>query len=382
MDEHGLRQLIDDVRAGRLQRRRFVQMMVGLGLGAPLAAEMLASSGVARAQTPAPAFTPTRRGGGGPLKTLWWQAPTLLNPHFATGTKDQDASRIFYEPLAGFDPDGNITPILASEVPSVPAGTLARDLTWVVWRLKKNVSWHDGKPFTADDVAFTYEYASDPATAAVTSGSYREVSKVEKVDSHTVRVVVRQAPAVLGRRLLRQPRHDPAPAPVRALQGRQVPRGPDQPQAGGDRAVPLRRLQARRHRARRAVPGVPRGEPALLRRHRDEGRRRRRLGGAGRAPDRRVRLRLEHAGGGRHPPPPGAGRQGPRQPLAHRQSRAHPVQLQRPLDGGRGRAVERSRPRTRSSPTPRCARPSTSSWTAPRCRSRSTAGRGRSRPTS
>ena len=31
---------------------------------------------------------------------LWWQAPTLLNPHFATGTKDQDGSRIFYEPLA------------------------------------------------------------------------------------------------------------------------------------------------------------------------------------------------------------------------------------------------------------------------------------------
>jgi peptide/nickel transport system substrate-binding protein len=31
---------------------------------------------------------------------LWWQAPTLLNPHFANGTKDQDGSRVFYEPLA------------------------------------------------------------------------------------------------------------------------------------------------------------------------------------------------------------------------------------------------------------------------------------------
>ena len=32
---------------------------------------------------------PTKRGGGGPLKVLWWQGATLLNPHFAIGTKDQ-----------------------------------------------------------------------------------------------------------------------------------------------------------------------------------------------------------------------------------------------------------------------------------------------------
>jgi peptide/nickel transport system substrate-binding protein len=187
MDERDIRGLIDDVRIGRLSRRRFVQAMVGLGLTAPLAAQMVRASGVA-AQPKAPAFNPTKRGGGGHLKTLWWQAPTLLNPHFANGTKDQDASRIFYEPLAGFDPDGNITPILAAEVPSVSAGTLAKDLTSVTWRLKKDVAWHDGKPFTADDVVFNYEFVSDPATAAVTSGAYREISKIEKLDSHTVKL--------------------------------------------------------------------------------------------------------------------------------------------------------------------------------------------------
>jgi peptide/nickel transport system substrate-binding protein len=187
MDEHDIRGLIDDVRIGRLSRRRFVHAMVGLGLTAPLAAQMLRASGVA-AQPKAPAFNPTKRGGGGHLRTLWWQAPTLLNPHFANGTKDQDASRIFYEPLAGFDPDGNITPILAAEVPSVSAGTLAKDLTSVTWRLKKDVAWHDGKPFTADDVVFNYEFVSDPATAAVTSGAYREIGKIEKLDSHTVKL--------------------------------------------------------------------------------------------------------------------------------------------------------------------------------------------------
>ena len=190
MDEHALHGLISDVKAGRLSRRTFVQTMIGLGLTAPLAAQMLASAGVAHAQPKAPAAPAgARRGGGGPLTTLWWQAPTLLNPHFATGTKDQDASRIFYEPLAGFDPDGNIVPILASEVPSVSAGTLARDLTWVTWKLKRGVTWHDGKPFTADDVVFNWEFVADPATSAVTSGSYREISKIETPDPYTVKLV-------------------------------------------------------------------------------------------------------------------------------------------------------------------------------------------------
>jgi peptide/nickel transport system substrate-binding protein len=190
MDEHALRELISDVKAGRLSRRTFVQTMIGLGLTAPLAAQMLASAGVAHAQPKAPAGAAAiRRGGGGPLKTLWWQAPTLLNPHFATGTKDQDASRIFYEPLAGFDPDGNIVPSLASEVPSVSAGTLARDLTWVTWKLKRGVTWHDGKPFTADDVVFNWEFVADPATSAVTSGSYREISRIETPDPYTVKLV-------------------------------------------------------------------------------------------------------------------------------------------------------------------------------------------------
>src|SRR5262245_18014155 len=127
MDERALRELISEVRAGRLGRRRFVQIMVGLGITAPLAAEMLASAGVARAQTKPPPFMPTRRGGGGQLKILWWQAPTLLNPHFAPGTKDQDASKIFHEPLAAYDPDGNLVPILAAEVPSLQNGGLDKN---------------------------------------------------------------------------------------------------------------------------------------------------------------------------------------------------------------------------------------------------------------
>ena len=90
--------------------------MVALGLTAPMATQMLAYSGVAVAAEK-PVYKPTKRGGGGALKVLWWQGPTLLNPHFAVGTKDQDGSRMFYEPLAGWDADGNLVPVLAAEIP-------------------------------------------------------------------------------------------------------------------------------------------------------------------------------------------------------------------------------------------------------------------------
>src|SRR5438552_8029499 len=184
MDE--LRALIDQVNAGHLNRRRFVQTMVGLGLTAPLTAQMLSSAGVAHAQTKVQ-YAPTKRGGGGALKVLWWQSPTLLNPHFATGTKDQDGSRIFYEPLASWDPDGNLASVLAAEVPTLQNGAVAKDGKSVTWHLKKGVAWHDGKPFTADDCVFTWEYVADPATASTNIQTYKDI-KVDKLDSHTIKV--------------------------------------------------------------------------------------------------------------------------------------------------------------------------------------------------
>ena len=187
MQEHELRDMIGQVKAGILSRRAFVQAMVALGLTAPLAGQMLASAGVAQAQ-PKTMYKPTKRGGGGALKTLWWQGATLLNPHFAVGTKDQDGSRIFYEPLASWDPDGNLSPTLAAEIPTTQNGGVSKDGKSVTWHLKKGVTWHDGKPFTADDCVFTWEFAADPATASVSIGTYKDI-KVEKVDSHTIRVV-------------------------------------------------------------------------------------------------------------------------------------------------------------------------------------------------
>ena len=91
MDATTLHRMIDRVRDGRLSRRGFIRRMAALGLTAPMANQLLAIGGVAMAQ-PASDYKPTKAGGGGMLKVLWWQAATLLNPHFAVGTKDQDGS--------------------------------------------------------------------------------------------------------------------------------------------------------------------------------------------------------------------------------------------------------------------------------------------------
>ena len=76
MDERDLRGLLDQVKAGAMSRRGFVRRMAAVGLAAPFANQLLALSGVAMAQT-RPVYKPTKRGGGGLLKVLWWQGRNI-----------------------------------------------------------------------------------------------------------------------------------------------------------------------------------------------------------------------------------------------------------------------------------------------------------------
>jgi peptide/nickel transport system substrate-binding protein len=195
IEDTDLRQWVRRVAEGKASRRHFLRTMLGLGLSGPFVAHLLATYAPAATpsgRTAAAAVTPTKRGGGGRLRLLWWQAPTILNAHLAAGQKDSDASRLVCEPLAAFNPDGEFVPILAEEIPSFENGDLARDGTSVTWHLKGDVIWHDGKPFTADDVIFTWEYAADPATAAVTTTSYQNILRIDRLTDHTVKVVFKE----------------------------------------------------------------------------------------------------------------------------------------------------------------------------------------------
>ena len=164
MNEQQLQELIAAVKINRVSRRTFVHRMAGFGITAPFAMRLLAHAGLAQPPTTAE-YKPTQADGGGALKTLFWQAPTLLNPHFSVGTKDAEACRIFYEPLAAWDPDGNLVPVLAAEIPEIENGGVAPDGLSVTWKLKKGVLLHDGQPFTADDVVFNWDVPGDARDA-------------------------------------------------------------------------------------------------------------------------------------------------------------------------------------------------------------------------
>ena len=231
MDDPRIQQLYDQAITGRSTRRQILKRAAALGLAAPVIAALLAacgssnnstpttsaaSTGTSAATTPASggsggatpestsgstatSSTPTQaasgggtRGQGGQLKLLWWEAPTILNSHLSQGTKDYDATRPILEPLADFDPDGKVAPILAAEVPSLDNGGVAQDGMSVTWKLKQGVKWSDGEDFTADDVKFTYDYVSNKQTAATTSANYVVIDSVDVVDPNTVKITFKK----------------------------------------------------------------------------------------------------------------------------------------------------------------------------------------------
>ena len=148
----------------------------------------------APAATTAPAAA-AKTGGGGTLRVLMWQGPTILNPHQAQGTKDYIASRLCLEPLIAIDNEGKIDPVLAAEVPSKENGGPSADGRVVTYKLKQGIKWADGQPFTAEDVAFTFEFISNKESSAPTLGTHLDLDKVEAVDPGTVRLTFKEPTA-------------------------------------------------------------------------------------------------------------------------------------------------------------------------------------------
>jgi peptide/nickel transport system substrate-binding protein len=90
------------------------------------------------------------------------QEPTVFNPLMAHIEVDDGVHFSLFDALFRIDPKGAIQPNLAAEVPSQKNGGISEDgLTWRV-RLRDDVRWHDGEPFTADDVKFTLELITKP----------------------------------------------------------------------------------------------------------------------------------------------------------------------------------------------------------------------------
>ena len=85
-----------------------------------------------------------------------------------------------FDPLVWFDENGKATANLATSWSAID------DLTWE-FKLRDDVKWHDGTPFTAQDVKFTMDRILNPDTKARSSVYFKHIASTEVVDDHTVR---------------------------------------------------------------------------------------------------------------------------------------------------------------------------------------------------
>ena len=122
------------------------------------------------------------------LNILYWQAVSILNPYLSGGTKDIEAASMVIEPLAHYDEHGAMVPMLAADIPTLENGGVAEDLRSVIWNLKTDIKWSDGTPFTAHDVAFSAAYCLNEQAGCNALASFADVSAVEALDDHTVRI--------------------------------------------------------------------------------------------------------------------------------------------------------------------------------------------------
>jgi peptide/nickel transport system substrate-binding protein len=112
---------------------------------------------------------------------------TSVDPHFANAAPNSSFARHIFDTLVMRGPDGRPVPHLAL------SWTPVSDTLWEM-KLRPGVTWHDGQPFTADDVVFTFGRApSVPNSPASFGGSLRTVTKVEAVDPLTLRIATSAA---------------------------------------------------------------------------------------------------------------------------------------------------------------------------------------------
>jgi peptide/nickel transport system substrate-binding protein len=91
-----------------------------------------------------------------------------------------------------------LQPELATQIPTQRNGGISRDGLTITYHLRRGVHWHDGAPFDARDVVFTWHAIMNPKNNVVTRLGYEKVAAMTIVDPLTVRVRLKQryAPAV------------------------------------------------------------------------------------------------------------------------------------------------------------------------------------------
>ncbi|MBI3685207.1 peptide ABC transporter substrate-binding protein [Candidatus Azambacteria bacterium] len=110
--------------------------------------------------------------------------PKFINPILAgINDADRDIVALVYSGLMRYDPEGNLVPDLAERY------DISGDGKEYTFYLRKNVQWHDGKTFTADDVLFTISAITNPEYGSPLRASWQGVS-AQKVDEDAVKIIL------------------------------------------------------------------------------------------------------------------------------------------------------------------------------------------------
>ncbi len=130
---------------------------------------------------------------GGPLVSL--------NPALAFSFDANAVSEAIFDGLVKLDARGRVVADLATRVPSGSNGDIGAGGRTITYHLRRGVRWHDGKPFTSADVAFTFRILRDPRISGPNRAIYASVAALETPDPYTVRVRLRERSAVAVARL-------------------------------------------------------------------------------------------------------------------------------------------------------------------------------------
>lgn len=119
---------------------------------------------------------------------------TNLIPLLASDKPSHDIAGLVYNGLVKYDKNINIVGDLAE------SWDISKNGLIITFHLRKGVKWHDGHPFTATDVLFTYQITIDPKTPTAYAGDFLKVKKAEVIDDYTFRVTYDKpfAPALIS----------------------------------------------------------------------------------------------------------------------------------------------------------------------------------------
>ncbi|MBW6398438.1 ABC transporter substrate-binding protein [Roseomonas sp. HJA6] len=119
------------------------------------------------------------------------EAPFGLDPHFLFAGPNMAAARNIYDSLINRDAESRFVPGV------VESWEMIEPQTWEL-RLRRGVTFHDGSPFTADDVAFSIARVPNvPNNPGPYTSNLRTIDRVEVVDPFTVRLHTDQVNPVL-----------------------------------------------------------------------------------------------------------------------------------------------------------------------------------------